>query len=269
MSNIEASKLYEAIIEEVINDSRQDFENSGVDENTLQELKKIWQEKLTQSQVSRFTWDDEAHAAAGQQGLQSNRTPSLGNHDIKQELQDDLLISNDYGLGADQQLSYSNEVNLNNTNVNNHDDIGIQIPNIGNSQSFKDEYDDSNGLMLPNVTQTDGASASQSFEMTIYTNNPKKVLSQLQKVNQVDGELGVMYGDEFNDSDDINSDLDDDLDSDRSDDEDNDLDGHIMLCLYDKVQRIKNKWKCSLKEGIASINGRDYVFQKATGESEW
>ena len=40
----------------------------------------------------------------------------------------------------------------------------------------------------------------------------------------------------------INSDL-DDPDEDRSDDdvEDEGL-GHIMLCMYDKVQRVKNKW---------------------------
>ena len=47
MSNIESSKLYESVIDDVINDSRQDFENSGIDESTLQELKKLWQEKLT------------------------------------------------------------------------------------------------------------------------------------------------------------------------------------------------------------------------------
>ncbi|KAM9926016.1 hypothetical protein OXX80_010716, partial [Metschnikowia pulcherrima] len=75
--------------------------------------------------------------------------------------------------------------------------------------------------------------------------------------------------DVFNDSDDINSDLDDELDSEKSDEEEGDQEGQIMLCLYDKVQRVKNKWKCNLKEGVANIDGRDYVFQRAAGESEW
>lgn len=68
----------------------------------------------------------------------------------------------------------------------------------------------------------------------------------------------------------INSDL-DDSDEDQDDyAEDEDLEnGMIMLCLYDKVQRVKNKWKYVLKDGIANINGKDYVFAKATGESEW
>ncbi|ORY54835.1 transcription factor IIA, alpha/beta subunit [Pseudomassariella vexata] len=66
----------------------------------------------------------------------------------------------------------------------------------------------------------------------------------------------------------INSDLDDSDDNLEDDDEDEDG-GQIMLCMYDKVQRVKNKWKCVLKDGVLSVNGKDYVFHKATGEYEW
>ena len=55
----------------------------------------------------------------------------------------------------------------------------------------------------------------------------------------------------------INSDLDDpedDLnDGDNSDDEMVDY----MLCTYDKVQRVKNKWKCTLKDGILTTNKKE------------
>ncbi|KAF9691910.1 hypothetical protein EKO04_009870 [Ascochyta lentis] len=67
----------------------------------------------------------------------------------------------------------------------------------------------------------------------------------------------------------INSDLDDpedDLnDGDNSDDEMVDY----MLCTYDKVQRVKNKWKCTLKDGILTTNKKEYLFHKANGEFEW
>lgn len=244
MSNIESSKLFEAVIEEVINDSRQDFENSGVDESTLQELKKIWQEKLTQSQVSKFSWDEEF-------GINNTNT-------YRPEIHDDLLLSNDYGSQLNNQLSYNNNLPPNN-------DIDLQLPNMNNDNTsdLNDDYEDNGGLMLPTVTQTDGS----NFELTIESNQlPDKLINKLKKM-QVDGELGSS-SDGFNDSDDINSELDDDLDSDKND-EDDELDGDIMLCLYDKVQRIKNKWKCNLKEGVANIHGKDYVFQKASGESEW
>ncbi|KAK8064822.1 hypothetical protein PG994_007460 [Apiospora phragmitis] len=75
-------------------------------------------------------------------------------------------------------------------------------------------------------------------------------------------------GDDEEDDEAINSDLDDS--DDNGDEEDDDEDGgQIMLCMYDKVQRVKNKWKCVLKDGVLSVNGKDYVFHKATGEYEW
>ena len=75
----------------------------------------------------------------------------------------------------------------------------------------------------------------------------------------------------------INSDLDDsdiesDLDSEFGEGEDGDdtgVDKSIVLCMYEKVNRTKNKWKCQLKDGVISIRGKDWVFTKATGEFEW
>ncbi|TPR11089.1 short chain dehydrogenase family protein [Aspergillus niger] len=47
------------------------------------------------------------------------------------------------------------------------------------------------------------------------------------------------------------------------------FDGQVMLCTYDKVQRVKNKWKCTLKDGILTTGGKEYVFHKGQGEFEW
>ncbi len=44
------------------------------------------------------------------------------------------------------------------------------------------------------------------------------------------------------DEDAINSDLDDPEEGEGAEDDDEDGLGHIMLCMYDKVQRVKNKW---------------------------
>lgn len=72
-----------------------------------------------------------------------------------------------------------------------------------------------------------------------------------------------------NDEDAINSALDDSDDDVDDNEEDDDANPQVMLCLYDKVQRTKNKWKCTLKDGVLTVGGREYVFQKATGEFEW
>lgn len=58
------------------------------------------------------------------------------------------------------------------------------------------------------------------------------------------------------DADAINSDLDDPEDPEGGG-EDEDETPQVMLCTYDKVQRVKNKWKCTLKDGILFVNGKE------------
>jgi len=44
---------------------------------------------------------------------------------------------------------------------------------------------------------------------------------------------------------------------------------NVIVCQYDKISRTKNKWRFTLKSGVMNIEGRDYVFSKATGEADW
>ena len=55
--------------------------------------------------------------------------------------------------------------------------------------------------------------------------------------------------DEELDEDAINSDLDDPDDGLNDEEDDEETMGHIMLCMYDKVQRVKNKW-CVFHDSI-------------------
>ena len=43
----------------------------------------------------------------------------------------------------------------------------------------------------------------------------------------------------------------------------------MELILFQQINRNKNKWKFHLKDGIMNLNGKDFVFQKATGDAEW
>ena len=64
----------------------------------------------------------------------------------------------------------------------------------------------------------------------------------------------------FEDDDDedaINSDLDDPDDAAIEEEEDEGRPNQIMLCTYDKVQRVKNKWKCVLKDGVLNTGGKE------------
>ena len=73
---------------------------------------------------------------------------------------------------------------------------------------------------------------------------------------------GLLPGDEV-----IDSDLDDS--DDELKDGDDDIDGvgeeDIVFCTYDKVQRVKNKWKTVFKDGMIHVNGKDYLFAKCNG----
>ncbi|KIW70152.1 hypothetical protein PV04_02451 [Phialophora macrospora] len=74
--------------------------------------------------------------------------------------------------------------------------------------------------------------------------------------------------DDEEDEDAINSDLDDPDDLAAAEENGENTD-QVMLCTYDKVQRVKNKWKCTLKDGVLRVDGTEYVFHKGQGEFEW
>lgn len=59
------------------------------------------------------------------------------------------------------------------------------------------------------------------------------------------------------DEDAINSELDDPDDDVVGETEDEGNSGELMLCTYDKVQRVKNKWKCTLKDGVLTTGGKE------------
>ncbi|NWH87332.1 TF2AY factor, partial [Aegithalos caudatus] len=44
---------------------------------------------------------------------------------------------------------------------------------------------------------------------------------------------------------------------------------NVVVCQYEKIHRTKNRWKFYLKDGVMSIEGKDHIFAKATGDAEW
>lgn len=43
----------------------------------------------------------------------------------------------------------------------------------------------------------------------------------------------------------------------------------VVVCQYEKVVRTRNKWKFLLKDGVMHLGGKDFVFNKAVGDSEF
>lgn len=126
------------------------------------------------------------------------------------------------------------------------------------------------GLMLP-LDEQQGrlqarnrkAAALKANRATAQSNTTGT--SSMPKIAQMDGDAG----DDEEDEDAINSDLDDPEDETNQINDDDDDNGDTILCTYDKVQRVKNKWKCTLKDGVLNANGKEWLFHKGNGEFEW
>ena len=84
--------------------------------------------------------------------------------------------------------------------------------------------------------------------------SPASAIGQYDGLKESDEELVKDDPDE----DAINSDLDDPEENIVDDEGDEEgKRGQIMLCTYDKVQRVKNKWKCTLKDGVLTTGGKE------------
>ncbi|KAI1378785.1 transcription factor IIA, alpha/beta subunit [Hypoxylon crocopeplum] len=391
MSNSQVGAVYQQIINDVIEASRIDFEEGGVEESVLEELKKGWQKKLTQQQLANFPWDPKpeppapvaaappppareptpqapANGPSYQQfaaqahgltmpipGGQSSNDPMIkpepgvkmepglehtpmisqgsqqSGHGVVQERVSQQLTSM-YGDRAAASIHKLREQSVNGTpqptqqrpgnqpmpqnyagqyqghpqqqyrqNMPPHAAAQQQRAPMPNGQRpAPPQMDGAGGESHVGVFLRRSAAGSSEVEMgrveidrllhTQIAANAKAMeggglmvpLKRIGKgkaishhltappggLSQFDGADDGIKDEVSEDEDAINSDLDDPDDNLEDEDEDDDG-GQIMLCMYDKVQRVKNKWKCVLKDGVLSVNGKDYVFHKATGEYEW
>lgn len=257
MSNTEASRVYEVIVESVVNEVREDFENAGIDEQTLQDLKRVWQLKLTETQVANFSWDPQESAA------HQSMDNLVNGNDLAND--DGVAVPSEYSLNTESQglvlpgfpNDDSTKIDTNSTEVQSSKDSVPKLDTNGSAEGHDEDIDGSlkaeSGAKLENP---------QEIELTLsYSKNQADLLKQEAKKAKRSALL---------DTDEVGSELDDsDDDYLISEGEDDGPDENLMLCLYDKVTRTKARWKCSLKDGIATVNRKDYTFQKSQVEAEW
>ncbi|KAM0749054.1 TFIIA-domain-containing protein [Meredithblackwellia eburnea MCA 4105] len=211
MSNRVVPNVYRTVISEVIENVRQDFDEVGVEEAVLQELLRLWEDKVATSRVADFSHDPRIGARA-------------------------------------------------------RDFLPLPFPNPASA---------SNGSASTPKPKEDGAASGNGAtdsaaggEAQTSSSTPAKTEPPISKTNSGSGS-GVGGG---ADEDEINSDLDDDDDEDGADGEDGAGAGKsedVVIALYEKVQRVKNKWKVTLKDGLVSVGGKEYLFAKCQGEFEW
>jgi len=215
----------------------------GVEESILQEFQRNWETKVINSKVANF-----------QKFSVSEDYYAQPTYDQYPAATQDIMNQNNYQFPPFNDSQYS-------------------VPPAYPVQTKVEPISNPINSQSSNIPQTDGANdeltteeIDKIIEKKILEANDEKEKGKGKEISQVDGE-DYEDDDVLNYDDNINSDLDDDDDDD--DDNDENEPEHLILCQYEKVTRIKNKWKCSLKDGIINVNGKDYLFQKATGDFEW
>ncbi|KAN0064516.1 transcription factor IIA subunit alpha [Thecaphora frezii] len=208
MSNKVVSQVYRTIIDDVINNVRQDFEDMGIEKEVLEELQRSWEAKIVATQVAEF----EGAPALPPPNSRSSK------QDSKSDAKPDAKKDDANGHGEDRDGPPRSKQ----ARGENSADVASAVDRSANGGSGE-----------PSASKDDAAPGEKRKRPS--------------------------------DNDEIGSDLDDSDDDDADGGVDGDGTGDMVLCLYDKVQRVKNKWKCVLKDGVASIDGRDYLFAKCNG----
>ncbi|KAH7394453.1 transcription factor IIA, alpha/beta subunit [Pyrenochaeta sp. MPI-SDFR-AT-0127] len=377
MSNQVVGNVYQQIIEKVVQASQNDFEEFGVDQSTLDEMKQGWQEKLSALKVAQFPWDpqpepvrqqptvvpsnvkvdaDHAPVSAPQEAINFPNVPVKAEGSYQPPIanypQAQTANGGAYTGGYDQNanLAQQRAANLVQQRIQQQGNIHQQnFPNLvqqghhnqmpmqgqqqrmmaPQQQQQQQQHQRPPQQQIPQqrpppqghiyTSQTDGSGdaladwealkaaraadavdriAADEFmrarvdAMAMRQDSGLMVpLNSMPKGKKRKAAIRVLQAEDaeasssapgparFDGDDDakpeedpddaINSDLDDpdddNVDGDNSDDDMVDY----MLCTYDKVQRVKNKWKCTLKDGILTTNKKEYLFHKANGEFEW
>lgn len=118
---------------------------------------------------------------------------------------------------------------------------------------------------------TDSRMAQHSSKSTLPASQPQEQQQQQQQVTKTDRKPRKLVKTPAPEDDGIGSDLDDSDEEDLAAPiaDDGADSGDLLIALYEKVTRVKNKWKVTLKDGIVNVKGKDYLFSKCLGEFEW
>ncbi|KAF8515906.1 transcription factor IIA, alpha/beta subunit [Gautieria morchelliformis] len=306
MSNKIVPQTYRSVIDDVINSIRSEFDEYGVSEDVLADLQTRWESKIIASHVAEFEPDPKqaANSNTPPSNPPSSAQPSFPPpppppHPSQypphphypphpsQQYQNNgppppVAVKSEPGLNESRYpLTVGQAMHLQ-TFVHPHPphphqqhpgqpgatESALQFQQQqrragGPPPWVAHEYGKGKARQeaLARIPQLDGPSSTSSASSS--TPPPGAGLAGSVTVPKELAEGGA--------SEEINSDL-DDSDSDGEAAEEAETGGpeqDIVFCTYDKVARVKNKWKCVLKDGMVHVNGKDYLFAKCTGEFEW
>ncbi|KAL9656442.1 hypothetical protein ABK040_005207 [Willaertia magna] len=185
---------------------------------------------------------------------------------------------------------YNNLVNtpLTSTPLSNNSGINVGIPNFTFPTTPMNNVTTptssvGGGLMTPTLSYNTPGSNNNSTAVESPFDSHKKIRLQQQQQfpGQYDGaddneEEEEEIGDDDDEEEDNNEDEEEKEVADEELGSEDDVEeervpetSNIVLAQYEKVNRHKSRWKCTLKSGVMHLEGKDYLFNKLTGDFEW
>lgn len=265
-------KIYLTVIDEVLSNVRESFLDEGYDEQLLLELKNMWEAKLNASRALQAVGDDSATSTSTHKTPAINKLPVTG-HSKEVNVKTEMDSSARSALNAlphcyqpAASSSHHNGKKLHTPQLDGNADNNIQLTKkmLRQMKGKQVVFCQVDGGGDPDSDIDDEDLDDDIGEVSIHGDEDENDTEDDKANNEGNSEY---EGKE--DPDPLNSD--DDLTEPGSPDSNSDLfdTDNVIVCQYDKITRIKNRWKFHLKDGIMNINSRDYLFSKANGDAEW
>lgn len=246
---------YQTIVDNVIEALRLQFENAGKDAAILETLRKTWMAKFNEAGVLGHHKLPFVAAGAPQQIVGATH-PS----------QSTLFMQNQYVQrpqvpvpGHLHQMVHNNQIGVIGPNA------AAYIQNMPQRVATT-AHPSAQLPQIPVQTKTPGLLVPQA---AMQTQNIQQLgaqqLSQPSAAVKEEKKRSRALDDEELGSDDD----DDDLNVDLGEDDPDQTPKNSIICLFEKVTRVKNKRRVQLRDGLMKIAGKEYIFSRCNGEFDW
>jgi len=282
-------KTYNDVINKVIHNCRDAFLDEGMDEHTLQDLKRLWIEKLNASKAlvdrrppqaqPRYVYQNASgqtftqvrpqmvHSNQPQQVQRRPQAVYLQQSSNQQGRPVQIVQNRHIQPQGGQQVVTSQRVQIIRPGSQQPTQYVVRLTPQQQQQRQQSVQQQGRILQTRTVQQQRSQQQHHQYHQDRNLDN-----------NQYDGPVEVSSDDLSSSDSDASDDdptavdeppLDDNDDCTEDEPEESFETDNVIICQYERVTRQRNKWKIHLKDGIMNLDGKEYVFSTAAGDTDW
>lgn len=260
MSDQVVAIVYRQVIEDVMEQMQQAFLDEGTDESVLQELKELWMAKLADHGTSSESGDASQAFERGRAGIAaaSGMAASAPGYPL-------VAVGQSF---VGHAPSYSLQTTLPQGDGAADSELFLPPPALVLQRRAPLPSGARAAEAAAAIAQRDGGPDDEDVDDDTFVSDEEGQASARESgLGESVPPVELGGGASSASLDDLNSE-DDDEEVKEHDTEEEETDNFI-ICQYEKIARTKNKYRATLKDGIMSLNGKEYMFQRAAGEYDW